>query len=849
MFANRKFVVISSHDTPPAINEEDVITNGASTFTVVLSTSSFLDSDPQNRPEYIISDTSEFIDYTKAQQLMIPVIKPQWVSECIAAGKLVATNAYTPDDRLIFKDVYACVADTIPQGDKEVLYGAIVAFGGQYNDIMTRATTHLITTDATNEKYLLAASSRDDEDINIKPVSPYWINRCVTSQSLVDDTPYLVSSTSTGIPSKEEPMADVFDFPSSNDASNAPPLAELDGKRFYVAPDFDLSSQQEAAVTKLIHHHGGIVSPQFKADTTDIYLGKYRSGEAYEQAAALSTTIVANLDWLYHIVQRGQFILPRNANMLFYPCPNPSLKLPLEGMSISLTNYSGNARFYLIKLIEALGATYTKNLTRDNDYLISSSDSGKKYSTAKFKWLNGVGDPVVSVVNHLWLEECYRQQKQVVPSEKYTIINANELPAPGLARLLPEFFDGPASVSPVKDEVNSEPEVEELLNPKNTPSQPVVVALNSDSTQLSDSSSAPTSQKPTDNGDAPPASPKASAPLLIPDKLSPEKPPKLSPYKSQTKLSPQTTQALDAMPPPTTSRGRSAARKAAQKLHNDMSDLNQFEAARSSKRKMKDYLETHGISQEQAAAANKRKRAEAAKQAGDAHAKCVVTGFREFSRQELSLLLEAGIAIIGNKLGLIDFAEVDTLSAPKVMRTEKFLRGLGHVQRLIQPTFFDDVLKGKASYDDIDDYSLDKKVGATELNSELGGDIDPEHPIATLIARRPPKGLFADTALNLSNNLNGGVDLIARVLYDHGMTSHKVVKGASVKSPCSFREKPGDKDPEVVFICHASKDQKLVKAIKAKIDAGNNWAVVEWDWCVQSIFHMQLLPLDAFSLV
>ncbi|CAN3374881.1 hypothetical protein DIURU_002606 [Diutina rugosa] len=843
MFANRKFVVISPHPTSPAVSKDDVTNHGAASFTSVAKTKPFLDADPNERPDYIISDTSEFSDYAKAQQFMIPVVKPQWVHDSIAANKLVATNAYSPDDRLIFKDVYACVADTVPQGDKEVLYGAIVAFGGQYNDIMTRATTHLISPDATNEKYLLAASSRDDEDINIKPVSPHWINRCVTSQSLVDETDYLVSPTSNGIP-EDEPMADVFDFPSSHDAADTPPLADLEGKRFFVSSDFNLSSQQEAAVTRLIHYHGGIVSPQYNPDTVDIYLGKFRSGDDYERAKLSPRTIVANLDWLYHIVQRHSFVLPRNANMLFYPFPNPTSKLPLEGMSISLTNYSGNARFYLIKLIEALGATFTKNLTRDNDILVSSSDSGKKYSTAKFKWLSGVGDPVVSVVNHLWLEECYRQQKQVVFSEKYTIVGSNQLPPPGLARLLPELFDGVSStsLSPEKDEIGSEPEAEELHPPKDTPTQPQAV---SEATQLSETSPEPTPSKSSDAADVAVVSPKPK---------SQEKPPKSSPYKSQTKSSPQSTQASEAMPPPT-SRGRSAARKAAEKLHNDMSDLNQFEAARTSKRKMKDYLETHGLSQEQAeqaAAHTKRKRAETNKSNGHegsvpVRAKCVVTGFREFSRAELSSLSEVGIVVVGNKSGSIDFDGVDTLSAPKVMRTEKFLRGLGHVKRLIHPSFFDDVLKSMASYEAIDNYSLDKKVGAAELNSELGGDIDPKHPIATLISRRPRDGVFAGTSLNLSHNLNGGVDLIARVLHDHGMEAHQVAKGASVKSPCQFR-KTGN-DPDVVYICHASKDQKLVKAIKAKIDAGNNWAVVEWDWCVQCIFHMQMLPLDGFSLV
>src|SRR6202035_3321409 len=91
---------------------------------------------------------------------------------------------------------------------------------------------------------------------------------------------------------------------------------------------------------------------------------------------------------------------------------------------MTVTNYQGEARVYLEKLIEACGAKFTRNMTTANTHLIAArsflfltyltnSKSGDKCKHAH--------DWGIDVVNHLWLEETYAKwQVQSVTIPRYT---------------------------------------------------------------------------------------------------------------------------------------------------------------------------------------------------------------------------------------------------------------------------------------------------------------------------------------------------------------------------------------------------------------------------------------------
>ena len=134
----------------------------------------------------------------------------------------------------------------------------------------------------------------------------------------------------------------------------------------------------------------------------------------------------------------------------------------------------------------------------------------------------------------------------------------------------------------------------------------------------------------------------------------------------------------------------------------------------------------------------------------------------------------------------------------------------------------------------IDDYALDKVVSVKKINIELGF-VGKENALQRLL--RHENGLvFAGVSLNLSVNLNGGPDLIASILKEHGLVDFRAVK---LNSP--QKNWVQNADGATIVVAHKTKDKKFLSRI-------DNVTVVDWDWCVQSIFHGHMEDLKAFAL-
>lgn len=132
---------------------------------------------------------------------------------------------------------------------------------------------------------------------------------------------------------------------------------------------------------------------------------------------------------------------------------------------MTVTNYQGEARAYLEKLVEACGATFTRNMTTSNTHLIAarsrfcsglnltSSKSGDKCKHAH--------DWGIDVVNHLWLEETYAKwQLQSVTIPRYThfppqtnlteIIDKTEIQEEGIQDFFTAREDDDVQISEIK---------------------------------------------------------------------------------------------------------------------------------------------------------------------------------------------------------------------------------------------------------------------------------------------------------------------------------------------------------------------------------------------------------------
>ena len=104
--------------------------------------------------------------------------------------------------------------------------------------------------------------------------------------------------------------------------------------------------------------------------------------------------------------------------------------------------------------------------------------------------------------------------------------------------------------------------------------------------------------------------------------------------------------------------------------------------------------------------------------------------------------------------------------------------------------------------------------------------------------------LFDGISLNLSKNLNGGTEVIARILQDHGLKEFEEVPATLTKKTpiCSCIHNGKEVS---ILIANKTKDLRLVTNFKKTY---SNGVVLSWDWCVKSIFSMELQKFDEFKL-
>lgn len=125
---------------------------------------------PVSHCTHIISNTIDFPEYNEAMAMMVPVVKPSWISASLAKGKQAQIRPYSPDPRLIFSDV-VLTCDDIPVTDKESIAGAVLALGGTESKDFGRLTTHICALSTDGPKAKMAAEKRS----KCKIVLPHWL--------------------------------------------------------------------------------------------------------------------------------------------------------------------------------------------------------------------------------------------------------------------------------------------------------------------------------------------------------------------------------------------------------------------------------------------------------------------------------------------------------------------------------------------------------------------------------------------------------------------------------------------------------------------------------------------------
>lgn len=830
----------------------------------------FLDNtekEDEAKIDHIICVSVEFIEYGIAKQTFIPVTTPQWVYDSYKERKAANLKLYNPDPRYFMKDVFVCVADNLPQGDKEVIYGGVKAFGGQFLDDLTRFTTHLVAIDMNNDKSIVAASvanlsSQETEDgtkVEIKIVSPYWVDECIKVGRKVDEGPYLLKSPSHNSAHYE----DMGIHPLVKDkhalTAKSSDCNFFEGKVFFISSDYVISDTLRNAIETLIVSHRGKVANNFNTDDIDIYICKYRSGDEYLASCLSNRIIVGNLQWFYFVITTDEWILPTSSNLLYYPIPSHPLPT-FEGLKISITNYSGDARYYLSRLISILGGTFTKTLTRENDYLIAASPNGKKFEAA-IRWSHKENS--VKVVNHFWLEECYTNwclldykkshyqyfgdgRKSIERLLGKTKLNAE------LIRESAKQSNGEEneiySTLPFQesnDVKNAFAEIELGRSPEDLAALHETTKLPQEEAQLEETLS-------TENNGA-------SQTLGNDSKVSntDNEQQKNNSKKQLDHIAEKVNIYTEVMNEGRSQ--RSAKRKAVNKLHVDMSDLNEYQVMAKSSRKMKSFMEDiekgleirNGDKKPKLDDTNKEHLPKSRK-TEKMNINAIITGsesIMSLSRHDIHLLNNVGVKVLtDNSLG-----QANTLFAPKVLRTAKFLSALSKVTRIAHPKFLLDILgelhasnetgieKVLGNYS-IDDYSLEKVLPKNSLGNELGITFLDDQAFSNLLTS-PNKGkIFNKLRVNLSVNLNGGVQTITKILCDHGLEEARTLKSSSSNMG---KKVVTNHNGNAILVANREKDSEFIKNFKHYVD---NAIVVDWDWCVMSIFRMQQEDFKSYAL-
>ncbi|KAH0588548.1 hypothetical protein H2248_004377 [Termitomyces sp. 'cryptogamus'] len=392
---------------------------------------------------------------TREEEGYLVVVTDKWVDKSLILGKLQHSSFYSADPAMIFSGVVACAAE-LETTDLEVLSAGITALGGQWRTGLTKDVTHLFVTKNTSAKYSTAMHFRNDTHVKI--LLPHWFDDAVRlGIGGLDTTPYewpdppmlrahgaedgegakgdaMKRSALRKLDNEKKSLYRTVDllFPGAPLPNDEERMSEStiesprgksknvwEGRRVLLGRSLELSGSRRDAVEaeirraggKIVSYEGGKDEEAAAIDECDVLITRFRSGKAYVQAIRHNKTI-GTLPWVFHVHSIGTLSPPMD-QLLWYPIP----KRPIEGFSgheITVTNYTGESREYIKKLIIAMGAVFTPSMSGKNTVLIAAYISGQKTEKAA-SWS-------IPIVNHLWLEDCFVKWRNLtVALEKYIV--------------------------------------------------------------------------------------------------------------------------------------------------------------------------------------------------------------------------------------------------------------------------------------------------------------------------------------------------------------------------------------------------------------------------------------------
>ncbi|SCV00001.1 LAMI_0G02234g1_1 [Lachancea mirantina] len=833
----------------------------------------------------IIAQNSDFWFYeTAAFDLLIPVVKPEWVHACATTGRITRASCFSPDPRHVLKNCQIYLSRHAFKAAEYAFYsGMITSLGGACIDYLSSKTTHIVTIDVRDPAILAVAPITQ---LNIKYVLPTWIMESFQSETEPSEEKHLLNTSATQLECSRK-FHDLLQELDTADvrvtAGERPPY--LASYTFYLSLDLALPASCYTFLINTIKTAGGDVQRHSAAGDLsrsdgDCLLIQNSTCSEY-QTGRREKLQMGNFNWFF-AMWSTQCYIAADAKLLFQPQGAPVFNN--DELVLAYTNFLGQQRNYIQKLVSALGGISTTEFTRKNTHLVTGLRCGQKYDAA-LRWKD-----TCVVVNHVWLEDCLKQGQKLDPN----LPTYQQIPAFNLLskRLGQSSARDNFEISSSVDEDMAETVVTQNAN-TNSEQVPPANEVDEDIEMYSNFFGEPSELEDDDRDQlSPTLSPVVSSPTKIPEfsdeplekkELSMRQPsdletgrtligiaemkmelttpaveasaPEAAPEAENTApLSPETqvhelqasaghlVQATPSPLPPgssqlmSSSSSRRAKEKATLKLHTDMEALNEFEKNLRKKRtanllpeevrklkklkevedKVKELLEN--LSPETTSKVRHKRLY---------NMRAVCTGCcDQLDDLDLAILTKLGVEISTEPA-----ANSNTIIAPKKMRTAKFLISLSFhpLTYALLPNFITDLLEVVRGHS--------TKSISLPIEQYFIPDIDPDVLSKTHLQSKL-FGRAGITTINLTSDIPGGQDVISSILTAHGAKTINVLPAKFQSTDIKPNETRKDAPTYFLIASKASQAKKFAKSCRDLNESGSV-LVVEWNWCVESIFSLK----------
>lgn len=740
--------------------------------------------DDNSNVSIILSDHIDFLEYPEATVRNIPVIKREWVEQCVKLRTLVSSKPFSPDPMVLFAGVHVVCDNTLNIEDQKSIYGGVQAMGGLWSLKVTDLTTHVITTSTDTE---MCENAKKFPRVEF--VLPHWIDDTLKLRRKISHFLYAfpdpkILQHSNYKVDRHLPCSELSDTRYLHNLNLTVPLPKSKlfiSKTFFLADD--LSDPDE--VRNVIVKAGGTISEVMDSDNVKIYIGNWREGITYKCASSRHM-FIGTPTWIYWMVEHNTWASPIR-RLLHYPLVRGGLP-SMHGMEISISQYSGDGRRYIQDLIEALGAKFTRTLRESNTHLITTEAFGNKYKAARYWNIN--------VVNQLWLEDTYAEwELKSCALDRYIYFprHLNLIEVAGQtqlnARVLRKFYH------------------EELEDKKDLKNFDYV-----------DTTSIMTIQERSAD---------------IPDHVN-QVNIHATPEASILHITPAPESGSPFFTPPP----RIAKRQAAVKVEQDIEDVKEIKNIRPKR-------EAPSPETYSASPAKKRRKSSNPLPSPEFQEppstslltsllpssplqiptkqpmRLLITGIEGMiTRNTLKILSKIHIQVVSNAL------EATHVIAPRICRTQNFLISLSSAPVLLNKSYLMDSIEAGKALPVSEKYLLSDPLGETTIGRSIS---------QVLGRARKLKGtLLKGYTFNLTPGIRGGFDVFNTIVTAHGGSCVKI-KSPSLTSKCKFS------DSRIVILISKAEQHSYISAFKkhfAKLKVLSYCFPA--DWLLVSILRMEI---------